>query len=217
MLLRVVIFWVIVFCVVVGWRWWKASRLIESGGLNMVELKRMLKIAEKSKRMEAALMMRTRILGEAQKSNMQELSARVDPVIRKLARQVELRDDIATILSELDETTLEKEIRTAELEKAETKRDQLATQLEHVKSLRLRRAELEEAGDRIIRELQNLHLALVNASATEAQAQLDSGDVQSSLAHLEEASNELKNRAQAEDEIATLVRSSRVAGKVTDG
>jgi hypothetical protein len=217
MLLRVILFWFFVFAVVVAWRWWRASRLIESGGLNLVEVKRMLKIAEKSKRMEAALLMRTRILGEAQKANMQELTARVDPVIRKLARQVELRDDIAVILSELDEAQLEKEIRTAELERAETKRDQLETQLKHVKSLRVRRSELEEAADRIIRELQNLHLALVNASATEAKAQLESGDVQSSLAHLEEASNELKNRAQAEDEIATLVRSSRAAGKVTNG
>jgi hypothetical protein len=199
------------------WRLLKASQLGKDGGLSMVELRRMLKIAEKSKRMEAALMMRTRILGEAQKSNMQELSDRVDPVIRKLARQVELRDDIAVILSELDETQLEKEIRTAEAERADTKREQLETQLRHVKTLRVRRGELEEAVDRIIRELQNLHLALVNASATEAKVQLESGDVKSSLAHLEEASNELKSRAQAEDEIATLVRKSRAAGKVAQG
>jgi hypothetical protein len=199
------------------WRLLKASQLGKDGGLSMVELRRMLKIAEKSKRMEAALMMRTRILGEAEKSNMQELSDRVDPVIRKLARQVELRDDIAVILSELDETKLAKEIRTAEAERADTKREQLETQLRHVKTLRVRRGELEEAGDRIIRELQNLHLALVNASATEAKVQLESGDVKSSLAHLEEASNELKSRAQAEDEIATLVRKSRAAGKVAQG
>ena len=216
MLYRIILLWLIVSTLWLAWRWWRASRLIESGGLGIIELKRMLKIAETSKRMEAALLMRTRILAQAEKSNMLELSKRVDPVIRKLARQVELREDIATILSEIDEDRLEQEIRSAELEKAETKRAQLETQLEHVRSLRLRRAELEEAGDRIIRELQNLHLALVNVSATEAKAQLESGDVQSSLAQLEEASDELKARAQAEDELAKLVKSTRSTGNLTN-
>ena len=210
MLRTLILVGLLVFGIVVAWRWWRTSRLKTPGGLSFSELRKMLLIAEKSQRMEAALMMRAKILGEAQKSNMQELSVRVDPVLRKLARQAEIRDEIAQILTEFDEDRLEKEIRTAEAEKAETKREQLETQLKHVRSLRKRRAELEEAGDRIVRELQNLHLALVNASATEAKAQLESGDVQSSLLHLEEASNELKNRAQAEDEIATLLRNSKV-------
>lgn len=211
MLFRILLISLIVMGVVFAWHWWKASKIAATGVLSIAELRRMMKLAEKSKRMEAALAMRVRIMGEAQKSNMQELSVRVDPVLRKLARQAELRDDIAVILTEIDEEKLEKEIRAAGEEKADTKREQLETQLKHVRSLRKRRGELEEAGDRIVRELQNLHLALMNASATEAKAQLESGDVQSSLAHLEEASHELKNRAQAEDEIASLLRKSRQA------
>ena len=211
MLFRVLVLSLIVMGVVFAWRWWKASKIADTGVLSIAELRRMMKLAEKSKRMEAALTMRVRIMGEAQKSNMQELSMRVDPVLRKLARQAELRDDIAVILTEIDEDRLEKEIRAAEAENAGTKREQLETQLKHIRSLKKRRGELEEAGDRIVRELQNLHLALVSASATEAKAQLESGDVQSSLAHLEEASNELKNRAQAEDEIASLLRKSQQA------
>lgn len=222
MLVRVIIIALVIFGLLFAWRWWKASKLVSDGGLSTLELSRMMKIARTSKRMEAALMMRTRILGEAEKSDMAALSQRVDPVIRKLARQVELRDDIGTILSELDEQKLEKEIRTAAAEVsaareeaerviAKTKGEQLETQLQHLRSLRIRSSELEEAGDRIIRELQNLHLALVNASATEAKAQLTSGDVQSSLAHLEEASEDLKHRAQAEDEVATLLRNARAS------
>ena len=211
MLFRVLLLSLIVMGVVFAWRWWKASKIAATGVLNIGELRQMMKLAEKSKRMEAALSTRVRIMGEAQRSNMQELSVRIDPVIRKLARQAELRDDITQILAEIDEDQLEKEIRTADAEKADTKREQLETQLKHIRSLKKRRGELEEAGDRIVRELQNLHLALMNASATEAKAQLESGDVQSSLAHLEEASNELKNRAQAEDEIAMLLRKSQQA------
>src|SRR5688572_29332727 len=170
MLFRVLVLSLIVMGVVFAWRWWKASKIADTGVLSIAELRRMMKLAEKSKRMEAALTMRVRIMGEAQKSNMQELSMRVDPVLRKLARQAELRDDIAVILTEIDEDRLEKEIRAAEAENAGTKREQLETQLKHIRSLKKRRGELEEASDRIVRELQNLHLALINASATEAKA-----------------------------------------------
>ncbi len=220
LLIRVMVLALFLVGALFSWRWWKASRMVASGGLSTIEVSRMMKIAGKSKRMEAALLMRTRILGEAERSNMQALSERVDPVLRKLARQVELRQDIATILSELDEDSLERQVRTAGAELtaardeadriiAETKKQQLETQLEHLRALRERRRELEEAGDRIIRELQNLHLALVNASATEAKAQLTSGDVQSSLAQLEEASEALKHRAQAEDEVSQLLDRAR--------
>lgn len=220
LLLRLIILGLFVVAVLIGWRWWRASRLLDSGGLGVIELNEMMKLAQKSKRMEAALLMRTKILGEAEKANMRALAARVDPVIRKLARQLELREDMGKILDELDEEQIERDIRTARAELdsaadeserviAETKKHQLETQLEQLGKLKRQRKELNEAGDRIIRELQNLHLALVNASATEAKALLDSGDVKESLAHLEEASEEVRRKAEAEEEVAAFLRKSQ--------
>lgn len=223
LLLRLIILGLFIVAAAIGWRWWRARQLLDSGGLGVIEINEMVKLAQKSKRMEAALLMRTKIVGEAEKANMRALAARVDPVIRKLARQVELREDMGKILEELDEEQLERDVRTAKAEVdsaaddserviAETKKQQLETQLEQLSKLKRQRKELNAAGDRIIRELQNLHLALVNASATEAKALLDSGDVKESLAQLEEASEEVRRKADAEEEVAALIRKAQRMG-----
>jgi hypothetical protein len=223
MLVRLIFLGLVVFAVTTAYRWWRASRRLEAKGLlNAVEINQMLKLAESSKRMEAALLMRAKIVEQATKANLATFAEKVDPVIRSLARQVELREGIGTILEETDEEQLEAQIRSTDAEArgskddaeriiAETKHQQLETQLAHVRSLRKQRQELNEAGDRIIRELQNLHLALVNASATEAKAAVEGGDVQSCLAHLQEATTELQRKSDAEEEVTALIRKAHHA------
>ena len=76
-----------------------------------------------------------------------------------------------------------------------------------LRQLHLREDELDEAADRLMVEMKNLHLALLNASSSEASS--DSGAVASALTQLEETAEGYRQQTSAEEEVEQLLKAAR--------
>lgn len=209
----------LVLLVVAGaaWLWWRLKKPT-AGGLNVLELREILQLAKGSQRLEAAVLLRVNIVEAATAEEKASMTQRVDDVVRRLARQENLHQKIKGVLAENDPDNLiraQDELRgrlarTPGPEEKVILEDKLAalhTQEEQLGRLKKRLSELDDAADRAVLELKNLHLALLEASSVEAAA---SGDrVTSALGHLEEASESLRQKAQADDEVDRLLRAAR--------
>ena len=222
MLLRLMLLAIVVMVAVGAWRWIKSRRLLGEGGLNIVELGELMKLAKRSKRLEAALYLRVAVLGAANGEELATLAPRVDAVLRRLAKQEDLLAKIRAALDAHDERQLAAEIQRSkgaaqeasgpeERARHEERLQSLETQREHVGRLERRERELEVAADHIVVELKNLQLALLDAHSSEAT--LSGGQVDSLLGQLEEAGEELRQRALAEEEVDRLLRSTKAQAK----
>lgn len=218
MLFRLILLIIAVMLIYGGVRYWRSRRMLESGGLNVFEIDRMTKIAERSPLLKTAMMLRVNVVEASSVEDKKALGDRVDGVIRRLARQEDLKAKISKALAEHDDDVMERRVEEArrELEQAQTDDErearrhlvaQLETQKEQLEQLRNRARELDALSNRIVLELRNLHLALLNASSSEA-ADSTNGTVQSVLNHLEEAGEELRQKAHAEDEVRKLIRAT---------
>lgn len=219
MLARIILFLVVAMGVYVGTRWWRARRLLGKGGLNLVELNEMMKLAKKSKRIDAGLKMRVLIVEAAGPEERPSIAKRVDAVIRRLAKQEEMAKKISEALEGIDVETLRGKIADLRVDaetdsdiaarrRAEEHIDSLVTQADQFDKLDARRKELHRAAERIMVELKNLHLAMLDAKSSAAS--LESEPVKHALTELEEAGETLRRETAAEDEVNRMLR---VAGR----
>lgn len=217
MLVRLILFLFLVFGVVYGVkRLRNAPKALDesnTGRLTQVEIQEIMHLAKRSDRMEAALITRGKIVERAKQS---KLVNKVDQVLRKLATQIKLKEEIAETFREMNADELEDKIAEAQFKvqaakDADTKHHaeaylkQLETQDEHLARLKKRRQAINLASERIVNELKNIHLAMLSASSNEAS--LSSDQLTSAIAHLEEASEDLRRQSEADDEVARMLRS----------
>lgn len=217
MLFRVVLFLIVLFVGFSGLKWWRARKLIGSGGLNVVELGALMKLAKRAPRLDAALKLRVLIVETAAPDDRRVVAKRVDDVVRRLAKQEELAEKIHAALAGIDQKKLAAQIDDARVE-AETasepdERDRqrerlrgLVTQAEQAEKLTLRRRDLDSGADRILVELRNLQLAMLDAKSSEAA--LSSVPVQHALTELEDVSEGLRQEAAADAEVNRMLRAA---------
>ncbi len=217
MLVRLILFLIVGFAVYAGVRWWRARKLLGSGGLNVIELNEMMKLAKKAPRLDAALKMRVLIVDTAAPDARRRVAERVDDVLRRLANQEQIQRQIRTALEGIDTKRLAAKIDDARVE-AETatdpeRRDKererlrgLETQAEQAERLAGRQRDLDASAERILVELKNLHLAMLDANSSAAG--LESEPVKHALSELEDTSERLRQEASAEDEVNRLLRAA---------
>lgn len=218
MLLRLILF-VLAFGGLgfVGWRWFRGRRLDRSGGLDVFEIERLMKIAKTSQRVQAAMVLRVNIVEAASADEKKSVSAKVDAVLRRLAQQESLRQRVKETLGKFDLGKLKVQLTKAEADAdgADGERKllkdglvrQLKTQIDQIMALYTREDDLDAHAERMMMELKNVHLALLNASSTEAVS--DAGSVSQALAHLEETTEELRQQTSAEAEVDRLIRAAQ--------
>lgn len=217
MLIRLILFLALFAGAFAVFRFLKAKRLDRSGGLDVFEIERLMKIANGSQRMKQAMALRLNVVGAAPTAEKKAISAKVDGALRRLAHIEQLRQKVKKALESADRRALEgraallrEEAAATEGERAEAKLELAAkvdTQVEQLKQLYLRDDELDEAADRVMLEMNNLHLALLNASSSEASS--DTGSVANALAQLEETSEGLRQQTSAEEEVERLLKAAQ--------
>lgn len=217
MLARLILFLVAGLAIYLGVRWFRARKLIGAGGLNVIELNALMKLAKRAPRLDAALKMRVVIVDAAAPDARQRVAARVDDAIRRLAKQEELASKIAGALEGIDRKALDAKIDDArveaetatDLDRREKERERLRgleTQAEQAERLTARRSDLQSGAERILVELRNLHLAMLDASSSEAA--LESEPVKHALSELEDASERLRQEATADEEVNRLLKAA---------
>lgn len=217
MLIRLVVFLLLLGVGgLLAFRFTKAKSLNRSGGLDMFEIERLMKLSDGSQRIKGAMMLRVNIVEAASASDKKTVAARVDGALRRLAHVEVLRQRVRETLAASDQAQIRgliveanEEVDKAGPMRAEGKRKlahQLQTQLDQLKELHLREDELDEAGHRLMLEMNNLHLALLNASSSEASA--ETGSVASALDQLEETSEGFRQKTSADEEVERLLKAA---------
>jgi len=215
MLIRLVLFLVVAgFGGLFAYRFLRSKSLSRSGGLDVFEIERLMKLAEGSQRLKGAMMLRVNIVEAAPSADKKSVSTKVDGALRRLAQVEVLRQRVRKTLGASDQDKIRGQLAQAETEaqnldpeRAEGKQrlaQQLQTQLEQLKQLHLREDELDESGHRLMVEMNNLHLALLNASSSEASA--ETGTVASALNQLEETSEAFRQKTSADEEVERLLK-----------
>lgn len=213
MLIRLILFVFVIVGVIAAVRFVRSKRLDRTGGLDVFEIERLMKIAKGSQRLEQAMALRVHIVEAAPADDKKAVSAKVDTALRRLAHIEVLRERVKKALQQQDKralseraSSLRDEADEAEPERAEAKRQlasQLDTQVEQLDQLYLRDDELDESADRLMLEMNNLHLALLNATSSEASS--SSGSVAGALRTLEETSESFRAQTSAEQEVERLL------------
>ncbi len=217
MLPRLILFLIAGLAIYVGIRWFRARKLLGSGGLNVIELNELMKLAKRAPRLDAALKMRVLIVDTAAPEARERVARRVDDALRRLAKQEELTQKIASALEGIDRKKLDAQIDDArveaetssDLDRREKERERLRgleTQAEQAERLTTRRADLQSGAERILVELRNLHLAMLDASSSEAA--LESEPVKHALSELEDTSERLRQEATADEEVNRMLRAA---------
>lgn len=215
MLVRLILFFVLIAGGFLAYRYLRAKKLSGgSGGLDVFEIERLMKIAGGSERLKEAMTVRLHVVEAAPASEKKSVSAKVDGALRRLAHIEVLRERIRKALAASDKRALDKRVATlrAEAEAAEPGRvegklelaRQVETQIEQLEQLYLRDDELDEVAHRLLAEMKNLHLALLNSSSAEASGH--TGQVADALAQLEESAEGYRAQTQAEEEIDRLLK-----------
>lgn len=215
MLIRLVLFLIVVgFGGLFAYRFLRSKSLAGSGGLDVFEIERLMKLAQGSERLKGAMMLRVNIVEAAPAADKKSVSAKVDGALRRLAQVEVLRQRVRKTLGASDQDKIrgqlaqaESEAQNLDPERAEGKQrlaQQLQTQLDQLKQLHLREDELDESGHRLMVEMNNLHLALLNASSSEASA--GTGTVASALNQLEETSEAFRQKTSADEEVERLLK-----------
>lgn len=215
MLIRLILFIALIAGGFLAYRFARAKKLDRgSGGLDVFEIERLMKIADGSVRLKQAMALRINVVEAAPDKEKKAISHRVDGALRRLAHIEQLRDRVKKTLQGADKralsdraATLREEAKSAEPERREGKEklaEQLETQVEQLSQLYLRDDELDEAADRLMLEMKNLQLALLNATSSEASS--ETGSVATALAQLEETAEGLRQQTSAEEEVEQLLR-----------
>lgn len=217
MLIRLFLF-VLIFGVggFVAYRFKNARSLSGKGGLDVFEIERLMKLASGSERIRTAMMLRVNIVETAPTDDKKSVSFKVDGALRRLASLEVLRKRVQKTLAGADRAKIAEEVakaqagaETAEANRVDGKQklvEQLETQLEQLKQLHLREDELDEAGHRLMLEMNNLQLALLNASSAEASAA--TGAVASALDQLEETAEGVRQKTSANQEVERLLKAA---------
>ena len=218
MLIRLILFLIVAAGVTVYIRYARSKRLDRAGGLDVFEVERLLKLAERAPRLKEAMVLRVSIVEATPSAERRAVSARVDGVLRRLARQERLRDRVLETLAATDQAALRRQLAAAEADaeaaaadevRAASKRalaQQLSTQLAQLTELHRREDDLDEVNHRLLLELRNLHLALLNASSSEVA--LESQGVASALSQLEETSEAVRQKTSADAEVERLLKAA---------
>jgi hypothetical protein len=206
MLIRLMLFLLVVTGVAVLARYVRSKRLDRAGGLDVFEVERLMKLAGDAPRLKEAMVLRVGIVEATPEAERRDMSARVDGVLRRLARQEVLRDRVVKTLAATDKASLELQIAETEAEGKTALAKQLSTQLAQLRELHQREDELDEVNHRLLVELRNLHLALLNASSSEVA--LESQGVTSALAQLEETSDSVRQKTSADAEVERLLKAA---------
>ncbi len=217
MLVRLVLF--LIFLGVGGllaYRFKNARSLSGRGGLDLFEIERLMKLADGSERIRSGMMLRVNIVESAPADDKKSVSFKVDGALRRLANLEVLRGRVIKTLAAADQAKITKELSRAQGEakdatgnRADGKHklvEQLKTQLEQLKQLHLREDELDEAGHRLMLEMNNLQLALLNASSAEASA--GTGAVATALDQLEETAEGVRQKTSANQEVERLLKAA---------
>lgn len=215
MLPRLILFLLVMFVAYGGFRWWKARKLIGSGGLNVIEMNQLMKLAKRSQRLDAALKMRVLIVDAASEGEKANFAEKVDTAIRRLAKQEELHHKISAALDGIDKKALAAKVDDArvdaevatDFDERDRKQNELRgleTQAEQVDKLEARKQELHDAAEHIMVEIKNLHLALLDASSSKASLENDA--VKMALAELEDSAETLRQETAAEEEVNRILR-----------
>mgnify|MGYP006291676573 CR=1 FL=1 len=178
----------------VGW----ARRRLGSGasrGLSKLdgrERDRLRRLARRSPAMKRALEVRAQVMEILQgRTDPARIRERVDEGVRQLAEQLVLRGRIEQALaSSAVEADLPEAPRSEE-------------QSELLARLESRLGALDEGSEHTLRELSNIHLALLELTATEAAT--DRGALAEALEELETAGFSARGRAEAEQEVSRLL------------
>lgn len=152
------------------------------GALTVLDVRRLKERAQRSKRLEAALLLRLTIADEAKKADLPDPTPSVDPAIRALERQEDLLEQLERALGQtpraelqqaLDEAKVEVEVaNTAEAPNKAARVKELRARLEQLERLEAKRQELEEAAEQLIFGIKGLQLALLE-KASDAAADAD--------------------------------------------
>ncbi len=159
---------------------------------------------ESSTHLKKAEALTSKILTVAMAHDRKALEDRIAEVTEELRGQLSVRARILDALNELDPSELEHQLHTAESEAATEKLKRLRAKKMHRTRLNERVQELEGVADRIILDLENLHLALLDASSS--QARLSDAQLQELLSPLRQTGQELRHRATAQQELQDLLR-----------
>ena len=203
---------------VVGYRWWRTLRSDRSGMLDAFEIKQLSDMAKSNPKLSAALVLRAQIVEATPSDGKREISIRIDQAIRRLMRQEILRKQIVDSVSDGARAKLTERIsdtQTAATAAKDTDQRQqkesmlvtLNSQLEQLDRLLRRKEELEVSSDRVVTELKTIHLAILEASTTELS--LSDGRVGGLLKDLEETSEQIRQKALANDEVERMLASAR--------
>lgn len=206
MLFRLILFLAVAAGVAIFVRYTRAKQLNRSGGLDVFEIERLMKLAGDSQRLKEAMVLRVSIVEATPPSEKKAISARVDGVLRRLAQQEILRGRVVKTLATTDKAALELQIAEAEADAKTALAKQLSTQLTQLRELHVREDELDDVNHRLLVELRNLHLALLNASSSEVA--LESQGVSSALAQLEETSESVRQKTSADAEVERLLKAA---------
>ncbi len=195
-------------------QWLRSLR--SQGTLTAWEIADLTKRAESSERLKAALAIRIGIVEASPAERKVTFARKADDALRRLSQQESIQDKIRKTLAEEDPLDLENQIANTQVEIESLKGDArmakethlaaLETHLDQLRNLRRRLTDLEEHGHRLVMEMKNLHLALLEASSTEST--LEGGKLESSLDRLEAASEEVRREAQSEAEVDRLLAAS---------
>lgn len=176
------------------------------------ELKALPEVAAYSRPMKSALALKTSIAEAIPKSDGGTMEE-VETTLQHLARQEALRRKIDETLDDLRPEDIEVRLARAKREAPKSEEEilsqqtliqRLETQAEQLERLTRRAETLKAASEQIVVELRNLHLALLEASASEAS--LSQNHVQAALSQLRESTESLRHQAEAAQEVEALLR-----------
>lgn len=216
MLFRLILVAVVVGLSVVAFRTWRARAALAGRTLSGEEQARFKALAARADSVEEALALREKIRrvrgGEA------ATAARdgVEEAVRELALKAELIERLAHTADELEGDASEEEIRAARAEAEAATTDDArelaadrAAVLERQRSsaaeLRKRRDELLRTNERILLSLREVHVALLELEASAGSDASPTGV----RAKLVEASEELRRRAAAQDEVKAFLDAAK--------
>ena len=215
MLFRLVFLLFLSGAAVFAWRAWKLHVTNAARKLSRRELEMLRQRTSTAPLLQQAAQLREKI---------RQIDARVadggaregiDPAVRELTLKLDLMDRLEATAHELDDEASDyamaklrrESVEAPDADAREHAAQRLATlqrQRESAQELRRRRTEVLRAAERIVTGLQEVHVALLELSAAAGA----DGSSETVRARLDEASEELRRRASAHDEVKAFLEAA---------
>jgi hypothetical protein len=208
-LIRLILLIIIVGGGVAAFRWWRLQQMLAAKRIGDGELKRLAKIGRDMPLLVEALEVRQKIHSAG---GADALLDDVDAAVRTMGDQAKARLRLAGAIADLDGSTSDEKLAELEVEASTTndphkqevferKLAQAERQRKTADDMRSRQSALKAAQEKLVLELKDVHLALLEHNAQSA----DGPETQLLRERLNDASEEMRLRAQAMDEVKGLL------------